>query len=686
MNASAASLLYRDIHAPVDLLPALAASRHHNNDLVLLCSTLKYWDMTVNTVQQLAAVGLHNYIVIANREAALHAAKHRRVAAVWNSVFDQYDRLKPKHGTRDQQLCATVCNSPTQQKDEAERCAALQKLRCEDSGTARYKMHAAHRLWTLRHYYMGRLIEMRYNVLMMEADSIVLRDPFPLLRAYFGGYTAVCLHDTAMGPVMQANSGTWYVSGSRARANGPVHRLFARLAELVFEQLDAYYANPTGRGPDSSWLVDSHLINSLLLAAVLNETVQIGRWPARKSDVERSLDVSLSREERNRAEWTDEMARNATPDEFVRLPGKEIDEPPRPRRPWVAQRRWTQFGPVYGMHSVTLRDSVEPNRVERIGKAPAWMISAESDQRPLTGRVSATYWGALRPCTAIIHLVCTTWPGSDGRRAVMELWGRWHSQAIAAEVGPDYHAAPPPSSAAHIAFARPLPATSASSLAPYLRLLALLARLTGRVPVLPLVSCKLHLRGNSSAGRAPNGLPPGWLASDSFAFDAVRSRACGWALHHVRGRPLERMVCVPRIFDFCFRVFAMPTTMLAVTPKWTPDDRPQWWGQTDDDSGDVGDAPRHTMARGQPEGMEATISSAVWQLARQVNASASAKVVLIDAVASAVQDAPELLDAARFERAIGTLLPMPPLGAREMAWAECTKRMLVSGACPTIVC
>ena len=74
---------------------------------------------------------------------------------------------------------------------------------------------------------------------------------------------------------------------------------------------------------------------------------------------------------------------------------------------------------------------------ERVAKAPAWLFSAESDVNPLVGRTSATMWGATPPPAAIVHFVCSSWPGSDGRRAAMELWGRWHMRAprLAAVLG-----------------------------------------------------------------------------------------------------------------------------------------------------------------------------------------------------------------------------------------------------------
>lgn len=116
----------------------------------------------------------------------------------------------------------------------------------------------------------------RYNVLLLDSDSMVLADPYPLVRRHLDGqgYTALCLHDitarqhgqSANGPIntntngewlmdkgqkcqwpnrcrkrlapspcpgptnqarpfMAVNGGTWYVRG--ASPEGPVQRVFA---------------------------------------------------------------------------------------------------------------------------------------------------------------------------------------------------------------------------------------------------------------------------------------------------------------------------------------------------------------------------------------------------------------------------------------------------------------------------
>ena len=48
-------------------------------------------------------------------------------------------------------------------------------------------------------------------------------------------------------------------------------------------------------------------------------------------------------------------------------------------------------------------------------KAPPWLFSAESDEYHHT-RVTAEHWHVDPPPQALIHFVCSRWPGSGGRK------------------------------------------------------------------------------------------------------------------------------------------------------------------------------------------------------------------------------------------------------------------------------
>ena len=152
----------------------LAEARHWQGEIILLISTLAYWDMTVNLIVQLARLGLEHYIVLGNKEAATFAAKSRKVATVWSSFFDRFDRL-PLNGVESANAFYGNANTSYRQ------------------------------LWFLRQHYAARLIGLRYNVLLLEADMIVLREPYSLLRRHFSDYAALSLHDLGAGPFTQVS-------------------------------------------------------------------------------------------------------------------------------------------------------------------------------------------------------------------------------------------------------------------------------------------------------------------------------------------------------------------------------------------------------------------------------------------------------------------------------------------------
>ena len=91
--------------------------------------------------------------------------------------------------------------------------------------------------------------------------------------------------------------------------------------------------------------------------------------------------------------------------------------------------------------------------VERVLKVPPWLFSAESDDYPCPAakapavgsrvwsaggkekrhglRVTARHWHTKPSPTALVHFVCSRWPGSDGRKIAMRLYGRWLLEDVA---------------------------------------------------------------------------------------------------------------------------------------------------------------------------------------------------------------------------------------------------------------
>ena len=57
--------------------------------------------------------------------------------------------------------------------------------------------------------------------------------------------------------------------------------------------------------------------------------------------------------------------------------------------------------------------------------------TAEPDNRYRSpGRAVAELWGAHPAPVVMVHFVCAAWPGSGGRLAAMELWGKWYQADI----------------------------------------------------------------------------------------------------------------------------------------------------------------------------------------------------------------------------------------------------------------
>ena len=97
------------------------------------------------------------------------------------------------------------------------------------------------------------------------------------------------------------------------------------------------------------------------------------------------------------------------------------------------------------------------------------------------------------PPQALIHFVCSRWPGSDGRKVAMRLLGKWFVPDIAWATGRP----PPKPRPPLIAFAAPVPLTHGGAVpnpeighvVAWSQLLSLLAFVTRRQAVLPLYEC-----------------------------------------------------------------------------------------------------------------------------------------------------------------------------------------------------
>lgn len=218
------SLLYRDINAPADLLPSLAAARHWQNELILLTTTFAQYDLAVNLLTSLEKLGHRHYILLGDNELmARHAERRGAIACVWSSLLDRF--LHPVAENGDPR-CPRSCGAPPVgtathkatrictpwpacakvTEDAATReCRKAQMRYCNESAVSFYHANAARRLWLLRYHYTARLIGMQYNVLLLDSDSMVLADPYPYFRSHLSAYTALCTHDLTAWPHMLVN-------------------------------------------------------------------------------------------------------------------------------------------------------------------------------------------------------------------------------------------------------------------------------------------------------------------------------------------------------------------------------------------------------------------------------------------------------------------------------------------------
>ena len=629
-SAQPRELLYRDIHAH-DLLPAIAKARHRDGELILLTSDLKQLDLTVNLVASLAKLNLHHYLVLGDgAEVAAHAAKRGALAVAYSSLLDRY--TTPLRAN-------TSVALPCACQHRGRPCATPEQLEsagCVASAAAFYAVTAVRRLWLVRHHSAARLLGLRYRVLLLDSDSLVLADPYPALRSHLAAYAAIGLHDQSAGPAINVNGGTWYLRGA---PGGPVHEAWKSIATRALRVLDAYprtrlwMAPPNARPlrpsstPANQLLFDQHVLNLVLVSAAAgrelwpcaacdaasDEIVQqqlashqprLGAWlppdapppaalcclRAEQQIVQAFVQAKGDQKAMTKATtWVAECC-NATPPAFLRgaavaavAPRKNkwcdlgfgwpkcgLRPPPNDAPPPTRFGATALYGAHYGHRWLALRHASRSTPAagapleERIAKAPAWLFSAESDVTPRGRgkRTEATLWGDAPPRAAVLHFVCSSWPGSDGRRQAMSLWGHWHAADVEAELGEAYASASAERRAAYVAFDRVLPARTPAELQPYLRLLMMVGRLTRRTPVLPLLPCERSEWGSAEEMERvvdERTSPQEWPIRRPDRGKAQWLRPCGWRLAHLHGRALPKALCVQRMPEGCFRTFATPT-------------------------------------------------------------------------------------------------------------------------------
>ena len=651
-RASPDHLLYRDIHFPVDsFFDVVAARARHTptKELILLTSNWGQYDLAVNLISSLKAHGLHHYLLLADNAAlAAHAQQRGVIATVWSSMFDRFavsrdpacaclgvrpdpwssmpqspggkftsSALKRQH--------SWATNFPCNGSSDAtlwERARAA--MRCSPSAAVFYQCHAVRRLWLMRWHYAARLIGRGYGVLLLDSDSLVFHDPYPLIHTHLDAVAAIGMEDISAWPQMTLNGGTWYL---RARANGPMHALLRRFARSVLRVLRAYPATKfydeakRQRGilkPADFLLFDQTVLNTALLEALVGAPIEL-------NTSQNLIPIKSSHPAHSRVQWTSSCC-YPSPASFGHPPwsavgggvvgggtgsstrggvngvgANVVDLRAETLRPYgrATMLRVIELTDLHGgknemVFTAQTRDDLLPppplilschtplwtGKNEMVVKAPAWLFSAESDAANPTGRVAATFWGAAPAPAAIVHFVCTSWPGSDGRRAAMRLWGKWHAAEVEAEMS-DARAATGHARRrrAFVSFDGPVHANDPKELEPYYRLLTLVAHATRRTPVLPTMRCdtpgqqwvdeRIHVRTGEMKKREKK------MSRDTrgvyFELELkpkAPSRPCGWAVHAIGGEALPKPLCIQRPMgeSACFHAFATPDEITPYLP------------------------------------------------------------------------------------------------------------------------
>ena len=602
-RAEPAHLLFRDIHAPLDTFFDVVegrARRTPTKDLILLTANWQQYDLAVNLITNLVSLGLHHYLLLADNAAlAEHAQRRGVIATVWSSMLDRFavspdpacacltarpdgwtsmppvlpgptsvqKRLAMARGWARDFPCNGTSDDVSSRRDLKERAMAASQ-QCRPSAATFYECHAVRRLWLMRWHYAARLIGRGYGVLLLDSDSLVFHDPYPLIHGHLRALSAIGMEDVSAWPQMTVNGGTWYL---RARPNGPVHALLRRFVRRAMRVLRAYpelrLFDEGKRRKGKIKAADFLLFDQTVLNTVLLEWLT-GR-PLELNSSMMLVPISHRHPDWSKVQWTHSCCHPAPP---------SLGHPP-----WTATAAQRAAPLLYkGASTVNLRqETLRPygrgtrlrlvelsgahgEQTETVAKAPPWLFSGESDASLPTGRTAATFWGATPPPAAVVHFVCTSWPGSDGRRAAMRAWGQWHAREVEAETAdPKLAAAFARRRRGFVSFDGPVAAADPEALAPYYRLLALVAHATRRTPVLPTMRCdmsgqrwvdeRIHVRTGDMRRREKIRHPT--------------PRPCGWAEHTLGGEQHGRPLCIQRPMQGCFHAFATPDEIAPHVPR-----------------------------------------------------------------------------------------------------------------------
>ena len=203
------------------------------------------YDLAINLIAELAAHGLHNYLLLCDNAALVDHAKISSGQRAWSSMLDRFARSPdptcscfgrcPTGGPR----CHRDRNEPTERARIAIRSLRNRPGSCTPSVSAFYRCHSVRRLWLMRFHYAARLIAMGHHVLLLDSDSLVLANPYPLIEQHLDRVSAIGMEDISAWPQMTLNGGTWYF---RARPDGFVVQWLRAFMRRVMRVLTDYPA------------------------------------------------------------------------------------------------------------------------------------------------------------------------------------------------------------------------------------------------------------------------------------------------------------------------------------------------------------------------------------------------------------------------------------------------------------
>ncbi|KAL1504902.1 hypothetical protein AB1Y20_008670 [Prymnesium parvum] len=382
-----------------DSVAAAVASRSFNGrEVVLLTSNVRGLPLAINLVANLAQLGISHSLILADGPRTCQSIRGgvHRPACVYSSLLRGH------------------------------------------AGMRVYATDPVWALWLQRYLYFHRLLRLGYNALLLDSDIVLFHDPYRFFKGELAAYSLISLCDSSAG-VASTNGGVWYAQN--ASLDGPVVALFAQFERHVITLLNDAAAKPPkvirytpsfrrGNQPADVMLYDQAVMNNIMFTAFVSP-----------SSLERGRHLHYQ---------------TYTPLDVKEFPGV--------RRPafWSVLRHYPPTPSGLGVYDFRFPDKyalrVRPLRrgAETLLQSPAWLFSAESDGNiPVVptapdgklrspGRASAALWGAHPAPVVLVHFVCAAWPGSGGRQAAMELWGKWY----AADMWAQLRFGEPPASAA----------------------------------------------------------------------------------------------------------------------------------------------------------------------------------------------------------------------------------------------